>query len=179
MRSPWTLVHVGAKSASRLPRVDARQARPRQWRDILAASLAQHEAVRGTVISYLRRTPTRAEITAARRAAHRLAANGQASILRVKPAAFDGPGSPHLILVRPGTTPQGVLLDELSTANVSERTRLRFEPMVMAQDLATSVELLAAAIQAVPAISSANLNASGWSRLSTHPLRPCDRSGVN
>jgi hypothetical protein len=75
----------------------------RQWRDILTAALAQQDAisVRGTVISHLRRTPTRAEITAARRAAHRLAASGQATILRLKPPGFHRPGSPHLILARP------------------------------------------------------------------------------
>jgi hypothetical protein len=60
----------------------ALRARPRQWRDILTAALAQQEAisVRGTVTDHLRRPPTRAEITAARRAAHRLAANGQAGV---------------------------------------------------------------------------------------------------
>jgi hypothetical protein len=31
-----------------------------------------------------------------------------------------------------------------------ENNRIRFEPIVMAQELATSVELLAAAIQAIP-----------------------------
>ena len=57
-----------------------------------------------TVISLLRRTPTRAEITAARRAAHRLAASGQATIHRVKPPRSDGGGgSAYLILARPGT----------------------------------------------------------------------------
>jgi hypothetical protein len=68
----------------------------------------------------------------------------------VRPAGFDGPGSPHLILTRPGTaTPTG-LLDELANPSLVDRTRIRFEPMVMAQDLAASIELLAAAIQAIP-----------------------------
>jgi len=44
--------------------------------------------VRGSVISHVRRKPIRAEITAARRAAHRLAASGRATILRFKPAEF-------------------------------------------------------------------------------------------
>jgi hypothetical protein len=129
------------------------RARPHNWRDILAAALAQHEAisVRGTVINHLRRTPTRAEITAARRAAHRLAANGRATILRFNPPEVDGPGSPHLILARPGTAMQRGLSDELAKASVADRTLLRFEPVVMAQDLATTVELLSAAIQATPA----------------------------
>jgi hypothetical protein len=134
-------------------RIATRRARPRQWRDILAAALAQQEAisVRGTVINHLRRTPTRAEITAARRAAHRLAANGRATILRFKPPELDGPGSPHLILARPGTAMQRGLSDELAEASVADRTLMQFEPLVMAQDLATTVELLSAAIQATPA----------------------------
>jgi transposase-like protein len=98
------------------------RSRPRQWRDILTAALAQQEAisVRGTVISYLRRTPTRSEITAARRAAHRLAASGEATILRVRPPRLGrGGGSAHLVLARLGTgTPSG-LLDRLTDANVS------------------------------------------------------------
>lgn len=55
-------------------------------------------SVRGAVISHLRLTPTRAEITAARPAAHRLAASGQAMILHVRLPGFDGPGSAHLAL---------------------------------------------------------------------------------
>jgi hypothetical protein len=130
------------------------RARPRQWRDLLASALAEHEAisVRGTVINHLRRTPTRAEITAARRAAHRLAANGRATILHIRPPGLEGVGgSAYLILARPGTAPASGLLDELAdTTHFEENNRIRFEPIVMAQELATSVELLAAAIQAIP-----------------------------
>jgi hypothetical protein len=145
--------------ARRLRRVDVERtathrARPRQWRDILASALAEHEAisVRGAVISHLRRTPTQAEITAARRAAHRLAANGQASILHIRPRDLEGVrGRAYLILARPGTAPESGLLDELAdTTHFEEDNRIRFEPAVMAQELATSVELLAAAIQAIP-----------------------------
>jgi hypothetical protein len=130
------------------------RARPRQWRDLLAAALAEHEAisVRRTVISHLRRMPTRAEITAARRAAHRLAANGRATILHIRPPGLEGVGgSAYLILARPGTASPSGLLDELAdTTHFEESNRIRFEPTVMAQELATSVELLAAAIQAIP-----------------------------
>jgi hypothetical protein len=128
--------------------------RPRQWRDILAAALIRQEviSVRGTVISHLRRTPTRAEITAARRAAHSLAASGQATIIRVKPSGVDvGRGSPHLILARPRTATSTGLVDELANGTVADKARARFEPTVMAQDLAASVELLSAAIAAIPA----------------------------
>jgi hypothetical protein len=132
------------------PRARTARARSRKWRDILAAALAQQEAVtvRGTVTSHLRRKPTRAEVAAARRAAHGLAASGQATILRVRPPGFDGPGSTHLILARAGTSTESGLLDQIADASRADRTRMR--PMVMAQDLATSVELLSAAIQAIP-----------------------------
>jgi hypothetical protein len=145
--------------ARTLRRVDVERttnhrARPRQWRDILASALAEHEAisVRGTVIDHLRRTPTRAEITAARRAAHRLAANGRATILHIRPPGLEGGGgSAYLILARQGTAPASGLLDELAdTTHFEESSRIRFEPTVMAQELAASVELLAAAIQAIP-----------------------------
>ena len=130
------------------------RARPRQWRDLLASGLAEHEAisVRGTVINHLRRTPTRAEITAARRAAHRLAANGRATILHIRPSGLEGVGGrAYLILARPGTAPASGLLDGLAdTTHFEESYRIRFEPTVMAQELAPSVELLAAAIQAIP-----------------------------
>ena len=131
------------------------RARPRRWRDLLASALAEHGAisVRGTVISHLRRTPTRAEITAARRAAHRLAANGKATILHIKPPGREGAGvgSAYLILARPGTaTPSGLLEELADSTHIEESNRIRFEPTVMAQELSTSVELLAAAIQAIP-----------------------------
>jgi hypothetical protein len=136
----------------RVQRAAIARRRPRKWRDIFTAALAQQEAisVRGTVISYLRRKPTRAEITAARRAAHRLAASGQATVLRLKPPGVDGPGSALLILARPGITTQRGLLDEIGDASLADRTRMRFEPIVLTQDLATSVELLSGAIQAIP-----------------------------
>jgi len=69
-------------------------------------SQAKQEAisVRATVIEHLRRVPTRAEITAARRVPHRVAACGQATILRAKAPRLDrGGGSTHLAL--PGGEP--------------------------------------------------------------------------
>lgn len=121
--------------------------------------------MRGTVTSHLRRTPTRAEITAARRAAHGLAASGQARILRVKPTGTDARrGSPRLILVRSDTSTQSGLLAELADATLADRARMRFEPAVMAQDLAISIELLSAAIEAIPAD---RLNPSDAGRLIT------------
>jgi hypothetical protein len=134
-------------------RTGALRARPRQWRDILADALARREviSVRGTITNHLRRTPTRAEITAARRAAHGLAASGQARILGVNPTGSDARrGSPQLILARPETTTESGILEEIANASLADRARMRFEPTVMALDLATSVELLPAAIEAIP-----------------------------
>jgi hypothetical protein len=97
--------------------------------------LAEHEAisVRGTVISHLRRTPTRAEITAARRAVHRLDANGRATILRIRPPGLECVGgSGYLILARPGAATSSELLDKLAaTTHFDVSTRIRFEPAVM------------------------------------------------
>jgi hypothetical protein len=58
------------------------------------------------------------------------------------------------------TTPSG-LLGELADATLAHRTRTRFEPMVMAHNLAASIELLAAGIQAIP---SDQLGQSGAER---------------
>jgi hypothetical protein len=136
------------------PKATKARARPRQWREILTDALARQVviSVRSAVSSHLRRTPTRAEITAARRAAHGLAASGQATILRVRPPRSDGGGgSAHLILARPGATMQSGLLDEVADMSSTDKAHMRFEPTVMAHDLAASVELLAAAIEAIPA----------------------------
>jgi hypothetical protein len=50
--------------------------------------------------------------------------------------------------------------------------RHRFEPTVIAQDLAASVELLAAALQAIQPIGSTRQTPSGWSPLLRGPLDP-------
>jgi hypothetical protein len=118
-----------------------------QWREILADALSRREAVsvRATVAEYLRRTPTKSEITAARRAAHRLVERGQASVLHVPcPASDSRSGGQYLILVRPGTNLSHHQLDILAAESIDVtlgRSR-RFEPTAIAQDLAESVELL-------------------------------------
>jgi len=119
--------HVRPSYTADVPRAPTHRARPRQWRDILAFALAQREAigVRSTVINHLRGTPRRAEITAARRAAHGLAASGQAMIFRVKPSGVDARrGSAHLILARPESTPSEPYRDHCPH-NVSQRRRRR------------------------------------------------------
>jgi hypothetical protein len=42
------------------------------------------------------------------------------------------------------------LVDKLANDTVADRARMRFEPMVMARDLASSVALLSAAIEIIP-----------------------------
>lgn len=105
-----------ASYTAAVPRAPTPRTHPRQWRQILTDALARQDAVsvRGTVVDHLRRTPTRAEISTARRAAHGLAASGQATILRITPPGFDGPGSRHLILARPGATMRSGLLGEIA-----------------------------------------------------------------
>ncbi len=116
-----------------------RTGRPRAWGDILSDALADQEAisVRGTVTSHLRRTPTRAEMNAARRAAHGLAASGQATILRVKTPG-PGPGVPTLILARPGTSGRSKLIDQLASGTARAADIERFDPTAIVQDLASS-----------------------------------------
>lgn len=126
-----------------------------QWREVLTDALNRSPGinVRATVMDYLRRTPTRAEITAARRAAHRLAARGDAEIVHVpRPESETGPGGPFLILARPGTKLSRRDLEALAGrgGDDARRSGRHFEPAAMAVDLAKSVELLTAAVQAIP-----------------------------
>jgi hypothetical protein len=160
-------------------RARAPRAHPRQWREILTDALARQDvvSVRGTVIDHLRRTPTRAEISAARRAAHRLEASGQATIIHIRPGGFDGPGSPHLILARPGTAMSSGSLEDLADVHIADKARQRFEPMAMAMDLATSVELLSDAIEAIPADRLSPSDAEQLVASRMHPSTPCDGSG--
>jgi len=66
--------------------------------------------------------------------------------LRVKPLDA-GRGSSNLILARPGTSKRSKLLDQF-TSGVADLDR-RFHPTAIAIDLARSVELLAAAVDAI------------------------------
>jgi hypothetical protein len=56
-----------------------------RWQQVLADALDQHLAigVRAAITDHLGRVPTRAELTAARRAAHGLAGLGRARVLHV------------------------------------------------------------------------------------------------
>jgi hypothetical protein len=66
-------------------------ARLGRWQQVLADGLDKNFAigVRATVADHLGRAPTRAELTAARRAAHSLAVRGRARVLQVPGADAD------------------------------------------------------------------------------------------
>jgi len=76
-----------------------------RWQQVLADGLDKNLAigVRAAVADHLGRAPSRAELTAARRAAHSLAALGRARVLHVPGAdADDNAGdSTYLVLARP------------------------------------------------------------------------------
>jgi transcriptional regulator with XRE-family HTH domain len=76
-----------------------------RWQQVLADALDQNLAVgaRAAVADHLGRAPTRAELTAARRAAHSLAASGRARLLHV-PGADTGENAgdrSYLVLAKP------------------------------------------------------------------------------
>jgi transcriptional regulator with XRE-family HTH domain len=76
-----------------------------RWQQVLAYALDQHLAigVRAAVADHLGRAPTRAELTAARRAAHNLAALGRARLLHVPGADAEGNTGDrtYLVLAKP------------------------------------------------------------------------------
>ena len=72
-------------------------------------------------------------------------------MFHIRPEGLNnGRGSRRLILARPEieSSSSGVV-DYLADDTFAGTTRRRFEPMVMAKDLASSVELLSAAIEAL------------------------------
>lgn len=76
-----------------------------RWQLVLADALEDHLAVgvRSVVVNHLGRSPTRSEVTAARRAAHSLAASGRARTMHVPGSDFDDKvgDRAYLILARP------------------------------------------------------------------------------
>jgi hypothetical protein len=96
--------------------------RPRlgRWQQVLADALDQHLAigVRAAVADHLGRTPTRAELTAARRAAHGLAALGRARLLHVSGANGDANGGDrtYLALAKPDVIMNDIRLRGLAVA---------------------------------------------------------------
>jgi hypothetical protein len=80
-------------------------ARLGRWQQVLADALDQHLAigVRAAVADHLGRAPTRAELNAARRAAHSVAASGRARVLHVPgvDANADAGDRTYLVLAKP------------------------------------------------------------------------------
>jgi hypothetical protein len=91
-----------------------------RWQQVLADALEQNLAigVRAAVADHLGRAPTRAELTAARRAAHSLANLGRARVLYVPGAdAEDHAGDRnYLVLAKPNVIMNDIRLRGLAVA---------------------------------------------------------------
>jgi hypothetical protein len=89
-----------------------------RWQQVLAYALDQNLAVgvRAAVIDHLGLAPTRAELTAARRAAHSLAASGQARVLHVPGAdgEADAGDRSYLVLAKPNVIMNDIRLRGLA-----------------------------------------------------------------
>ena len=89
-----------------------------RWQKVLADALDQNLAigVRAAIADHLGRAPTRAELTAARRAAHGLAALGRAKVLHVP--GFDADASAgdrnYLVLAKPNVIMNDIRLRGLA-----------------------------------------------------------------
>jgi hypothetical protein len=101
----------------------ARPAKPSRlgrWQQVFAEALDQSLAVgvRAAVIDHLGRTPTRAELNAARRAAHSFASTGRARVLYVPGAdADDSSGDrSYLVLAKPNVIMNDIRLRGLGVA---------------------------------------------------------------
>jgi transcriptional regulator with XRE-family HTH domain len=93
-------------------------ARLGRWQQVLADALDQNLAigVRAAVADHLGRAPTRAELTAARRAAHSLAALGRARVLHVPGAHADADiaDRTYLVLAKPNVIMNDIRLRGLA-----------------------------------------------------------------
>ena len=91
-----------------------------RWQQVLADALDQNLAigVRAAVADHLGRAPTRAELTAARRAAHSLAALGRARVFHVPGADADANAGDrnYLVLAKPNVIMNDIRLRGLGVA---------------------------------------------------------------
>jgi hypothetical protein len=91
-----------------------------RWQRVLAEALDQDLAigVRAAVADHPGRAPTRAELTAARRAAHGLARIGRARVLHVPGADADGDAGDrtNLVLAKPNVIVNDIRLRGLALA---------------------------------------------------------------
>jgi predicted DNA-binding transcriptional regulator AlpA len=108
-----------------------------RWQQVLADALDQKLAigVRAAVADHLGRAPTRAELAAARRAAHDLAALGRARVLHVPGEAdADAGDRNYLVLAKPNVIMNDLRLRGLAlagddaVARTSTTTPSRTEP---------------------------------------------------
>jgi hypothetical protein len=89
-----------------------------RWQHVLADALDQNHAigVQAAVADHLGRVPTRPELTAARRAAHSLAALGRARVLHVPGEADADVGDrQYLVLAKPNVIRRPLILPPLSS----------------------------------------------------------------
>jgi hypothetical protein len=91
-----------------------------RWQQVLADALDQNLAigVRAAVADHLGRSPTRAELTAARRAAHSLAALGRSRVLHVAGADADAKAGDrnYLVLAKPNVIMNDIRIRGLAVA---------------------------------------------------------------
>jgi hypothetical protein len=91
-----------------------------RWQQVFAEALDQNLAVgvRATVIDHLGRAPTRAELNAARRAAHSFASTGRARVLYVPGADPDDASGErgYLVLAKPNVITNDIRLRGLGVA---------------------------------------------------------------
>jgi hypothetical protein len=98
-----------------------------RWQQLLADALDQNLAigVRAAVADHLGRAPTRAELTAARRAAHSFAAVGRARMLHVPGAEADADvgDRTYLVLAKPNVIMNDIRLRGLAVAGTEASGR--------------------------------------------------------
>jgi hypothetical protein len=98
-----------------------------RWQQVLTNALDQNLAigVRAAVADHLGRVPTRAELTAARRAAHSLAALGRARVLHVPGADADADAADrtYLVLAKPNVIMNDIRLRGLAVAGTDAAGR--------------------------------------------------------
>jgi hypothetical protein len=104
-----------------------KSARLGRWQQVLADGLDNNLAigVRAAVADHLGRAPTRAELTAARRAAHSLAALGRARMLHVPGAEADADvgDRTYLVLAKPNVIMNDIRLRGLAVAGTEASGR--------------------------------------------------------
>jgi hypothetical protein len=98
-----------------------------RWQQVLVDALDQNVAigVRAAVVDHLGRAPTRAELTAARRAAHSLPALGRARVLHVPGAEADADTGDrnYLVLAKPNVIMNDIRLRGLAVAGTNAAAR--------------------------------------------------------